>query len=33
VIGSVINAILAVLYTVGSDLVGGVEVTFVERDV
>jgi hypothetical protein len=33
VIGSVINAILAFLYNVGSDLVGGVEVTFVERDV
>jgi Transmembrane domain of unknown function (DUF3566) len=32
-IGSVINAILAFLYNVGSDLVGGVEVTFVERDV
>jgi hypothetical protein len=32
-IGSIINAILAFLYNVGSDLVGGVEVTFVERDV
>lgn len=32
VVGSIINAFLAFLYNVGSDLVGGVEVTFVERD-
>jgi transmembrane protein DUF3566 len=33
VLGSIINAFLAFLYNVGSDLVGGVDVTFVERDV
>jgi hypothetical protein len=33
VAGSIVNAFLAFLYNVGSDLVGGLEVTFVERDV
>jgi hypothetical protein len=33
VVGSLINALLAFLYNIGSDLVGGVEITFVERDV
>jgi Transmembrane domain of unknown function (DUF3566) len=32
-LGALINAFLAFLYNVGSDLVGGVDVTFVERDV
>jgi hypothetical protein len=31
-LGSFINAFLAFLYNVGSDLVGGVDVTFVERE-
>ena len=33
VIASLINVILAVLYNVGADLFGGLELTFVERDV
>lgn len=32
VVGSLVNLFLAFLYNVGSDLVGGVEMTFVERD-
>jgi hypothetical protein len=32
ILGALINAFLAVLYNVASDLVGGLEVTFVERD-
>ena len=32
VVGALINAFLAVLYNLASDLVGGLEVTFVERD-
>jgi hypothetical protein len=32
VVGSIVNVFLAFLYNVGSDLVGGVEMTFVERD-
>jgi hypothetical protein len=32
VLGSVVNLFLAFLYNVGSDLVGGIEMTFVERD-
>lgn len=33
IIGTLINTLLAVLYNVGSDLLGGLELTFVERDV
>lgn len=33
VVASLINVILAVLYNVGADLFGGLELTFVERDV
>ena len=33
IVGSLVNLVLAFLYNVGSDLVGGVEMTFVERDV
>jgi Transmembrane domain of unknown function (DUF3566) len=32
VLGALVNAFLAYLYNVGSDLVGGVQATFVERD-
>lgn len=32
VLGTLINTLLAVLYNIGSDLMGGVELTFVERD-
>lgn len=32
VIGAVVNLLLAFLYNVGADLVGGVEMTFAERD-
>lgn len=32
VVGTLINTLLAVLYNVGSDLLGGLELTFVERD-
>lgn len=32
VLGTLINTLLAILYNVGSDLLGGVELTFVERD-
>lgn len=32
IVGSIINAFLAVLYNLASDLVGGLEMTFVERD-
>lgn len=32
IVGSIVNAFLAFLYNVASDLVGGVELTFVERD-
>ena len=32
VIGSLINVMLALLYNAGADLVGGLEVTFVDRD-
>lgn len=32
VVGALVNAFLAFLYNIGSDLVGGLEVTFVERD-
>ncbi len=31
-LGSVVNVILAFLYNLGSDIVGGIHVTFVERD-
>lgn len=33
VVASLINVVLAVLYNVGADLFGGLELTFVERDV
>ena len=33
VLASLINVFLAFLYNVGADLVGGVEMTFVERDI
>ena len=32
IVGALVNAFLAFLYNIGSDLVGGLEVTFVERD-
>ena len=32
IIGTLVNTLLAVLYNVGSDLLGGLELTFVERD-
>ena len=32
VVGALVNMLLAVLYNVASDVVGGVEMTFVERD-
>ena len=32
VVASLINVVLAVLYNLGSDIFGGIEVTFVERD-
>ena len=32
VVGSIVNVFIAFLYNVASDLVGGVEMTFVERD-
>lgn len=32
VIGTLINTLLAILYNIGSDLMGGIELTFVERD-
>ena len=32
VLGTLINTLLAVLYNVGADLLGGIELTFVERD-
>jgi hypothetical protein len=32
VVGSLVNVFLAFLYNLGSDLVGGIEMTFVERD-
>lgn len=32
VLGTLINTLLAILYNVGSDLLGGIELTFVERD-
>lgn len=32
VLGTLINTLLAILYNVGADLMGGVELTFVERD-
>lgn len=32
VVGSIVNAFLAFLYNAGSDLIGGVDVTFIERD-
>lgn len=32
VLGTLVNTLLAVLYNVGADLLGGLEVTFVERD-
>lgn len=32
IVGSVVNAFLAFLYNVGSDIVGGIGLTFVERD-
>jgi Transmembrane domain of unknown function (DUF3566) len=31
-LGSVVNVVLAFLYNLGSDIVGGISVTFVERD-
>ena len=31
-IASIVNMVLALLYNLGSDIVGGVEMTFVERD-
>ena len=30
--GSIVNLFLAALYNVGADLLGGIEVTFLERD-
>ncbi len=33
VVASLINVFLAFLYNVGADLVGGIEMTFVERDI
>ena len=33
VVGSLVNVVLAFLYNVAADTVGGVEMTFVERDV
>jgi hypothetical protein len=32
IVGSIINAFLAFLYNLGADILGGLEVTFVERD-
>lgn len=32
VLGTLINTLLAILYNIGSDLLGGIELTFVERD-
>jgi hypothetical protein len=32
IIGTLLNTLLAVFYNVGSDLFGGLELTFVERD-
>jgi Transmembrane domain of unknown function (DUF3566) len=32
VVGSILNTFLAFLYNVGADLIGGVDMTFVERD-
>ncbi len=32
VIGTLVNTLLAVLYNVGADLLGGLEMTFVEKD-
>lgn len=32
VIGTLVNTLLAVLYNIGSDLLGGLELTFVEKD-
>jgi hypothetical protein len=32
VIGTLVNTLLAILYNVGADLLGGLELTFVERD-
>lgn len=32
VIGTLLNVLLAVLYNVAADLMGGIELTFVERD-
>lgn len=32
VIGTLVNTLLAVLYNVAADLLGGLELTFVERD-
>lgn len=32
VIGTLVNTLLAVLYNVGSDLLGGLELTFIEKD-
>jgi hypothetical protein len=31
-LATLINVILSILYNLGSDIVGGVEMTFVERD-
>ena len=33
VVGSLVNVLVAFLYNVGADVVGGVEMTYVERDV
>lgn len=32
VIGTFVNTVLAILYNVGADLLGGLELTFVERE-
>lgn len=32
VVGTLVNVILAILYNVAADLIGGIELTFVERD-
>jgi hypothetical protein len=32
VVGAIVNAFLAFLYNAGSDLIGGVDVTFIERE-
>ena len=33
ILGSILNLLIAVIYNVAADILGGVQVTFVERDV